>query len=206
MARANRAADPVARAEHLRQASALYGGELLPGCYSDWLLVERERLAQEYARALRQLIALHEARRQYPEAIGFARELLRHDPLNEPTYADLMRLCALSGDRAAALHAYHTCVTVLRRELDVEPGPVVREMVQRLLHQERAPAALPGGMVVPLVGRDKPWAALQQAWRRAAARPQLALISGEAGIGKTRLAEELVEWVSRCLLYTSRCV
>ena len=197
LARADGAADPAERAEQLQRATALYGGELLPGCYSDWLLVERERLAQAHARALRQLIALHEARRQYPEAIGFARELLRHDPLNEPTYADLMRLCALSGDRAAALHAYHTCVTVLRRELDVEPGPVVREMVQRLLNQDSAPAVLPGGMVVPLVGRDKPWAALQQAWRRAAARPQLALISGEAGIGKTRLAEELVEWIGR---------
>nr|MBP8948503.1 hypothetical protein [Promineifilum sp.] len=159
LARAERAADPAERAEQLQRATALYGGELLPGCYSDWLLVERERLARANARALRQLIALHEASRQYPAAIGFARELLRHDFLDEPTYTDLMRLCALNGDRAAALHTYHTCATVLRRELDVEPGQVAREMYQHLLHQERAPAALPGGLAVPLVGRDKPWAA-----------------------------------------------
>ena len=197
LARANRAADPVERAEHLRQASALYGGELLPGCYSDWLLVERERLAQEYARALRQLIALHESSRHYPEAIAFARALLRHDPLNEPAYTDLMRLCALNSDRAAALHAYHTCATVLRRELDVAPGQAARELYERLLNQDSTPAALPGGAVVPLVGRDKPWADLQQLWRRAATRPHLALVSGEAGIGKSRLAEELVEWVGR---------
>ena len=197
LARANGAADPTARAEQLKQAMALYGGELLPGCYSDWLLVERERLAQEYARALRQLIALHEAGRQYPEAIGFARALLRHDPLNEPAHTDLMRLCALNGDRAAALHAYHTCATILRRELDVAPGRAAREMYERLLNQDSAPAALPGGAIVPLVGRDRPWAELQQTWSRAATRPQLALISGEAGIGKSRLAEELVEWIGR---------
>lgn len=56
---------------------------------------------------------------------------------------------------------------------------------------------MPGGAVVPLVGRDKPWADLQQLWRQAAKRPQLALVSGEAGIGKSRLAEELVEWIGR---------
>ena len=47
------------------------------------------------------------------------------------------------------------------------------------------------------MGRDAEWALLQRAWRDAANGPRLALISGEAGIGKTRLAEALVEWVSR---------
>lgn len=197
LARANGAADDAERAEQLRQATALYGGELLPGCYSDWLLVERQRLAEEYGRALRQLMAHHESRRQYAEAIGLARALLRHDSLNEPAYTDLMRLCALGGDRAAALHAYHTCATVLRRELDVAPGRAARELYERLLNQDGAPAVLPGGTVAPLVGRAGPWAELQRAWRNAAARPQLALISGEAGIGKSRLAEELVEWLGR---------
>lgn len=197
LARANGAADPAERAEQLQRATVLYGGELLPGCYSDWLLVERERLAQEYASALRQLIVLHEAGRQYPEAIGFVRVLLRHDPLNEPAHTDLMRLCALNGDRAAALHAYHTCATILRRELDVAPGRATRELYERLLDQDGAPAVLPGRAIVPLVGRDRPWAELQQAWSQSATRPHLALISGEAGIGKSRLAEELVEWVGR---------
>lgn len=207
LARANRATDLVEQADYLHRATALYGGEFLSGCYSDWVLVERERLAQETARALQKLIRLHENRRQYQEAIGFARQLLRHDPLNESTYIDLMRLCALNGDRAAALHAYHTCATVLRRELDVEPGQATRQTYERLLNQGSVPATLPTRMGVPLVGRDRPWADLQSAWRRATVRPQLILITGEAGIGKSRLAEELVEWVGRQGIATSvaRC-
>ena len=50
---------------------------------------------------------------------------------------------------------------------------------------------------IPLVGRDAEWALLQRAWREAAGQPRLMLISGEAGIGKTRLAEALAEWVGR---------
>ena len=193
---------------HLEQAVALYGGELLPGCYSDWLLAERDRLAQAYGRALEQLATLHEGRRDYRQAIGHAQALLRHDPLHEPAYAQLMRLHALNDDRAAALHTYHTCVTILRRELDVEPSRPTREIYERLLNVKSQPVALPQfESAAPLVGRETEWALLQRAWREATGGTRLVLISGEAGIGKTRLAEALVEWVGRQGIpaLTARC-
>ena len=187
---------------------ALYGGELLPGCYSDWLLAERDRLAQMYGQALEQLAALYEERRDYRQAIGHAQALLRHDPLHEPVYAQLMRLHALNDDRAAALHTYHTCVTILRRELDVEPSRPTREIYERLLNVKSQPAALPQfESAAPLVGREAEWALLQKTWREATGGARLALISGEAGIGKTRLAEALAEWVGRQGIpaLTARC-
>jgi DNA-binding SARP family transcriptional activator/tetratricopeptide (TPR) repeat protein len=195
LAQARDAADPL---PHLEQAVALYGGELLPGSYHDWLLAERERLSQLYGRALQQLAALHEERRQYRRAIAHARSLLRHDPLHEPAYTHLMRLHALVDDRAAALHTYHTCATVLSRELGVEPGRATQALYEQLLQQAHAPPSAPAQPPAPpLVGRSAEWAQLQAAWREAAHRPRLALISGEAGIGKTRLAEALGEWVQR---------
>ena len=198
LAQAETAVHDHQRLHYLEKAAAQYGGELLPGFYSDWLLVERERLAQTYGRALEQLTDLHERLRQYRPAIEWTRALLRHDPLHELGHARLIRLHALNGDRAAALHAYHTCATILRRELDVAPGRPTRELYERLLNQENAPDVSPErGAAIPLVGRETSWSQLQQLWRQAAARPQLALISGEAGIGKTRLAEAMVEWVGR---------
>lgn len=184
------------RVQRLEQAVALYGGELLPGCYSEWLLAERDRLAQAYAAAREQLAERYEARREYRQAIGHAQALLRHDPLHEPTYARLMRLQALNDDRAAALHTYHTCATVLRRELDVEPGPATRALYERLLKAGLQPAAQ-AEAAIPLVGRKAEWRQLLQTWRAAAGRPRLILITGEAGIGKTRLAEALAAWVGR---------
>lgn len=196
------------QAAALEQAVALYGGELLPGCYSDWLLAERDRLAQAYAAALEQLAALYEARRDYRSAIGHAQALLRHDPLHELAYAQLMRLQALNNDRAASLHTYHACATVLRRELDVEPGPEMRALYERLLKVKTQPfAPARAEAAIPLLGREAEWGQLLHAWRGAAGRPQLALITGEAGIGKTRLAEALAEWVSRQGIpaLTARC-
>ena len=78
-------------------------------------------MSQAYATALERLMALAEDRRDYGTAIAYAGRLLQHNPGHEAAYRSLMRLHALNGDRAAALHIYHTCVTVLRRELGVPP-------------------------------------------------------------------------------------
>jgi predicted ATPase len=114
-----------------------------------------------------------------------------------------MRLQAVVGDRAGALRTYHKCATVLERELDVEPSPETRELYERLLAVDEAatPPERPPrrrSAVSPLIGRDAAWARLRKAWRVASAgRAHLVLISGEAGIGKTRLAEELLLWAGR---------
>jgi len=213
-----------AAAQALEQAIDLYRGDLLPSCYDDWIDVERERLRQAYEEALMRLVQLLEDQREYHAAIRIAQRLVRHDPLQEVAYRRLMRLRALIGDRAGALRTYHQCATVLERELDVEPSPATRDIYERLLTADSAsgtdpedrlvrPALLPTssrrtGAVSPLVGRQDAWRQLRDAWRKASAgRPYVALISGEAGIGKTRLAEELVQWAGRqgVATATARC-
>jgi DNA-binding SARP family transcriptional activator/predicted ATPase len=187
----------------LEEAARLYTGDLLPGCYEEWILSERERLRERFLTALTRLIELLEAERDYPAAIRYANQLLRADPLHEAAYGGLMRLHALNGDRASALRVYHTCATILARELGVEPNEQTRAAYEHLLHQaafpERpAPRPAQAAAREPLVGRHAEWQNLLAAWRRAAAaHPQLLVIAGEAGIGKTRLAEELSTWVSR---------
>ena len=122
----------------LRQAVDLYRGDLLPGCYDDWVLPERERLRQTFGEALERLLLLLERVQDYPTAIHYAHRLLWHDPLHETTYRHLMFLHALNGDRADALRVYQTCVAVLRRELAVEPSPITCDLYQRL-RAERQP-------------------------------------------------------------------
>lgn len=182
----------------LEQAIELYHGDLLPSCYDDWILPERERLCQAYLSAMERLIQLLEARREYARAISYAQRLLRHDPLHETAYRRLMRLRALAGDRAGALRVYHTCATRLQRELGVDPGPATQQAYRQVLRvEDRAePGRRASRAISPLVGRGDAWVQFLAAWRQAARRTGFLLVLGEAGIGKTRLVEEMLDWAN----------
>jgi tetratricopeptide (TPR) repeat protein len=119
-----------------------------------------------------------------------------------------MRLYTRQGRRAAALRQYQVCVATLRKELGVEPEPETRALYREILPQAGR-AVRPGvdGPVgsrprlrphddaeAPLVGRDSEAkdlrGALATAWSGDA---RTVFIVGEAGIGKSRLAEALAE-------------
>lgn len=180
----------------------LYRGDLLPNCYDEWILPERDRLRQLFVQGAERLIVLLERERDYDAAIKVAQQLLRHDPLHEAMYRHLMRFYALRGDRASALRTYHTCATLLERELATEPSQATRQAYERLLQTDASSpptlAAAPRGAGTPLVGRRAEWGQMQSAWTSATqGHPHIVLLAGEAGIGKTRLAEELEAWVRR---------
>jgi DNA-binding SARP family transcriptional activator/predicted ATPase len=204
VAQAEQATQPELAQAALEQACAVYAGDLLPGCYDDWLLPERERLRLQYRQVLEQRIDFLEQQRDFASALAYAHRLLQCDVLHESSYRLLMRLHVLNGDRAAALRIYHTCATVLQQELGVEPGPEMQQVYQRLVLAPTAAEPQPGAQVrasrglLPLVGRQPEWRALQGAWRSAATgTAQCVLIAGEAGIGKTHMAEELRQWCDR---------
>ena len=200
---ANKDQDAITSRQALEQAVSLYRGDLLPSCYDEWILPERDRLHQLFLKATEDLLALLEQERDYAAAISVAQRLLRHDPLHEATYRQLMRLYMLRGDRAAALRVYHRCATALERELGTEPGATTRAAYEAILQvgdsSETPTGPLPSrGTTAPFLGRKTEWRALQEAWRKTTGgHSQLVILSGEAGIGKTRLAEEMLAWASR---------
>jgi DNA-binding SARP family transcriptional activator len=147
--------------DELTKVVNLYQGELLPGCFDEWLLPLRQQLRRDVMVALEQLMVLAEHQREYQTGIRYAQRLLGLDPLHEGGYRRLMQLHALNGDRAAALQNYHTCATLLQRELSVEPDDETQALYRRLLHQEGQPSALATLFVdAPLVGRATEWATL----------------------------------------------
>ena len=160
-------------------------------------------IAANWGTCCSRLATLLEASRDYPAAIRHAERLVALDPLAEAHHQVLIRLHAGNHDRASALRAYHQCKQVLRRELGVDPDAATRELFEQVLRSEPlagARAELPPTIAEspsPMVGRRKEWEQLVECWRGdVRGGTHLALIQGEPGIGKSRLAEELYEWCS----------
>jgi len=207
-ARSARAAEDRAREmQSLIAAAELYEDDLLPTNYDDWLTPIREDYRRKMSEVLHRLATLCQESREHPAAISWAERLVALDSLSESHHQLLIRLHADNHDRASALRAYHQCMRVLRREMGVEPGTATLELFERILKAE--PNA-PSGPVfrsshatgpIPqiqkvraLVGRTREWHLLASAWQSAVEHgPQVAIISGEPGIGKTRLADELFQ-------------
>jgi DNA-binding SARP family transcriptional activator len=202
----------------LAQAAALYQGDFLEGLgvqeprFEEWLITERERLREVALEALAKLMAHHTTSGDVQQAMQSAVRLLGIDPLQEAVHRALMRLYAREGRRGAALRQYQICVAALQRELGVEPEDATKRLYQELLQARPvSPAPFPAleadeslaqGSAetftdasvpdAPLVGRGPEMAALLRARGRAwRGQAMTAVILGEAGIGKSRLAAAL---------------
>ena len=215
--------------DRLSEAVALFSGDFLEGFslrdspeFDDWQIREADTLGRELGSALRRLVELLAARGEYERALPHARRWLEVDPLHEPAHRELIRLYAWIGDRAAALEQYRDCVRTLSQELGVAPldeTATLYEQVndgslappQRVLAPRatpaRAKAAAEAPPELPLVGRDEALAALVEAHAGAQPDGGLAVIEGEAGIGKTRLANELAARVRTggAVVLAARC-
>jgi DNA-binding SARP family transcriptional activator len=201
--------------------------------FDDWQFYQSESLRRELAGALERLARGRGALGEWEEAVAHARRWLAMDTLHEPAHRLLMALYAWSDQRAAALRQYRECVRVLGQELgvapleettllyraiqenDLPPRPTLAEyrspagrgqeaLKSPLLETSREVPRSPGN---PLVGRDPEWEALLGSYRAVADEGHVVVIEGEAGIGKTRLAEDFVANVraAGATAITARC-
>jgi len=131
-ARQLEAQDPEAAGSVLQRAVALYRDDLLPDCYEDWCLIERQRLQQMYLFALDRLASFHARRKEYAQSIACCRQILACDPLREEVHRDLMRLYLAAARPNDALRQFKDCAAVLKRELGVEPMAETLALVRSL--------------------------------------------------------------------------
>ena len=192
--------------EQLESAVDHYDGDLLPSCYEDWIVPERERLRRAYLAALEALATITEEMRDYPAALEYTRRLVQAEPTHGPANHQLIRRYALVGNRPAALKAYQNYAHHLSNELGVQPDPETQDLYQALLAhkiQESDRKQLQS-LTSALVGRQQEWQRLLSTWKRSSAgNPHMIFICGEAGIGKSRLVEEMVDWANRQDIHTA---
>src|SRR5438132_2797163 len=178
--------------------------------FDDWTRQHREYWHLRVHQLFDALSMSYERAGDGERAIETVTRWLSFDPLNEEGYRRLMRLRFSQGDRVGALRTYANGRAVLADELQVEPEPETVALAKRIRHaapvcpaQLRSllpPHASPGQPPAnlldgPLLGRAAEFGTLIECYQRAyAGQPEVVLIQGEAGIGKTRLATEFVGW------------
>ncbi|MFL5658446.1 MAG: BTAD domain-containing putative transcriptional regulator, partial [Ktedonobacteraceae bacterium] len=198
----------------LEQATRLARGPFLASFtlrdsqfFDDWTRQQREYWHLRVHQLFDALSMLYERAGDGERAIDTVTRWLSFDPLNEEGYRRLMRLRFSQGDRAGALRAYANGRAVLADELQVEPEPETVALAKRIRHtapfrsqQFQPPHASPGQPPAnlldgPFLGRTAEFGTLIECYQRVhAGQPQLVLLQGETGIGKTRLTTEFVRW------------
>jgi predicted ATPase/DNA-binding SARP family transcriptional activator len=191
----------------LHEAADLHRGDLLEDVYDDWALIPREQAREKHLYILETLMRQEKAAGRYDQAIGLAQRLAAADPLRETVHQEIMRLYHVLGRPEAARRQYETCRALLAQELDIEPSPETRALLEEI---SSAPAVqqkvyLPPAAGVNTLNIDLPLTS------RTAERDQLlqaveaaynglggiAFVEGDPGIGKTKLLEQIaqdVEW------------
>jgi DNA-binding SARP family transcriptional activator len=191
----------------LAEGVALYQGDLLPDDpYADALAARRQALRQRFVDAALRLAVAHEQAEDHGAAIDVLRRALVVEPTLEPAHQGLMSALARSGRQREALQQFAECVSALHERLGVQPALATRKLRREIESGQLGPR--PPAPAAPAVaawegarrllgreqlravhGREGPLARVAEFV--AGGRGAL-LITGEAGIGKTRLVAECV--------------
>jgi DNA-binding SARP family transcriptional activator len=137
---AHRALDPRAAIDELTVLDDSLGGDLLPGWYDDWVLLERERLSQLRAHALEVVAGRLADVGRHGQAIQTAYAAVRAEPLRESAHRTVVRVLLAEGNVAEAVRVYQRFRVMLREELGIAPTAQMARLVCGL------PGTTPGGL------------------------------------------------------------
>ncbi|HEX9926247.1 MAG TPA: AAA family ATPase, partial [Anaerolineae bacterium] len=202
----------------LQAAADGYRGDFLEGFslldatgFDDWVTFQREHWHHRMNTVFDRLSQQQSAGRNFAGGITTAVRWVAHDPLNEAAHRRLIQLHGLAGNKTAALQAYLACRTILAKELAAEPSLKTESLIEHIhalrltaddlplaaQNQNRQSKIQNRQWITPFVGRTVEHTQLAATYQVTGQnQTQLVTIEGEAGIGKTRLILEFLDWAT----------
>ena len=188
-----------ASADELIDVLSEYQGELLPGFYDEWVVLEREHLNSVFEHKVARLLAVLQGENRWLDILDWGERWIKLGQKPEPAYRALMTAHAAKGDMSKVAATYERCVKSLR-EFGMEPSEQTRELYHNLktgkdvpktesISTKTSPKADSTHIPVPLtsfIGREKEIDEIV----RLVGKNRLLTLTGSGGVGKTRLAIE----------------
>ena len=175
--------------------------------FEEWAEMKRAELLGRYTALLRAAAGEAMARRGWQEAVQLSERWARLQPLEDDAVAVEMEARFLVGDRPGALSAFARHTAQLASDVGREPRRSLRTLADRIEHAapastvprratenwyEHAPS-----FDASLVGRAREWETLKRAWDGVlAGSSRIVMVEGEPGVGKSRLADDFMRWVT----------
>lgn len=176
-----------------------YRGELLPGFYEEWVVLERDHLTSVFEHHMARLLSMLQAEKRWLEVLEWGERWIKLGQKPEPAYQALMSAHAAKGDMSKVAGTYERCIKSLQ-EYGIEPSEQTRALFARLKAvkgylepdlavptYEKRKEAPRSNIPVPLtsfIGREKEIDRVVKSM----SKKRLITLTGPGGVGKTRLA------------------
>jgi predicted ATPase/DNA-binding SARP family transcriptional activator len=188
-----------ASADEIIAVLSNYQGELLPGFYDEWVILEREHLNSVFEHDMARLMSLLEDEKRWLDILDWGERWIKLGQKPEPAYRALMAAHAAKGDMSKVAATYERCFKSLK-ELGIAPSEQTRALYEKLKAGNEAHEAVSTGYVVEkwespqktnlpvpmtsFIGREKEIAEVLTLLGKF----RLVTLTGAGGAGKTRLA------------------
>jgi DNA-binding SARP family transcriptional activator/predicted ATPase len=196
----------------LSETASLYRGELLPGFYEEWVVLERDSLESAYHHKMNKLLERLIQTEAWDDAIEWSEQWIKLGHAPEPAFRALMQAYAGLGDKGMVTSTYQRCVDSLNRELSLEPSSETIQIYEQILHKQRqqtdSATIHPARLAVKrpaflnaeaerhterpvFVARERELTKLgEQLDLALGGQGRVIFVTGEAGSGKTALVDE----------------
>lgn len=172
----------TASANELIAALSAYQGEFLPGFYDEWVMLEREHLQAVFEQRMARLLDLLEREKRWPDILEWAERWISMGQGPEAAYRSLISVYIALGDRAKVASTYERCVKALA-DLGLEPSEETHAFAKKWHSKINIPIPL-----TSFIGRVQELKEVTDLLSKS----RLVTLTGSGGVGKTRLAIQVV--------------